>query len=128
MSFRNLAWCGGRLTRFPYWLLLISLVVTFFISAIAFPAFVLIILPCSYLATCWLANRLRDAGWPAFLAIGPAFITVGLVLLQIVASISSLGLRQQAQTTTMYALWLIGSIFVIAGLFPSSLRSPQHDS
>lgn len=128
MSFRNLAWCGGRLTRLPYWMLLISLVVTFFISAFVFPAFVLIILPCCYLATCWLANRFRDAAWPAFLAIFPVGITFGSVIFYFVTRILTIGLHKQAQTLGMYAPWIIGSFFLVAGVLPSTRCAPSQNS
>jgi len=131
MSFRNLAWCGGHLSRLPYWIALVSLVVSFLASAITFPTFFLAVVPCAYFATCWLANRLRDAGWPAFLAILPFLLIVATLFVLFVTQILTFGRgsawAKQFQTFCSYVPWIILFKFVVAGLLPSARRSPTSD-
>jgi amino acid transporter len=123
MRIRDFIWCGGRLTRGPYWSALIALGVVFLSSAIAFPLFILIIVPCLYLAFCWLANRLRDATWPAALALIPVFLFFGLVIYAFVHSILPREVKASAVSLATISPWAIGVIYLTVGLLPSSRQS-----
>lgn len=126
MKMSDFIWCGGRLARGPYWLALLALVVAFMASAIAFPLFILIILPCLYLVTCWLANRLRDATWPAALALIPVFLSFGLVIYAFIHSILPREVKAPADSLATISPWAIGFIFLTAGLLPSHNGSPRQ--
>lgn len=128
MRIQDFIWCVGRLARAPYWLAVIALGVVFLASAIVFPLFILIIVPCTYLAFCWLANRLRDASWPAALALIPVLMLFGMVIYAFVNSILPREIKESAESLATISPAVIGVLFLVAGLLPSSSRAPTTSS
>lgn len=129
--------CFGRLGRVAYFLSLVGLVVSFLCLAIMFPAFILMLLPFSYVAFCLLANRLRDAGIPAFFACLPFALIFGTILLYFTFGFLTMGPGGSGSggapgTVRFYRRvekfgeeqlgWIVAGVYFIAGLPPGRRR------